>query len=358
MDLRIPTSENIDADWFSAALQQAGIDATVVAFSAEQVGTGQIGKCVRYQLNYAHDVAEAPASVVVKYPSDDPTSRATGVMLRNFLKEVRFYQELQSQLSIPTPKCYYAEIIDEGPDFAVMMQDLAPASQGDQLQGCSPEIAEAAVLALVGLHAPSWCDSSLQERGWLGNAEIVSTDAMKEMYRSQLPGFIERYGHSLDADEKGIIERVGHVDDAPLFANFPEMFSLVHVDYRLDNLLLHERPHGYDITVVDWQSITLGAPLNDVAYFLGAGLLPEVRVEYEERIVRKYHAALRDAGVDDLSWDACWLAYRRGVFAGFGVTVVASMLVQQTARGDQMFTAMAKRHARHALDLNGDEFLR
>ena len=30
------------------------------------------------------------------------------------------------------------------------------------------------------------------------------------------------------------------------------------------------------IAVVDWQSITLGSPLSDVAYFLGAGLLPQV----------------------------------------------------------------------------------
>ena len=55
-----------------------------------------------------------------------------------------------------------------------------------------------------------------------------------------------------------------------------------------------------------------------------------------------------------------------GIGAGLGamafwifiaVAVVASMLVQQTERGDAMFTAMAQRHARHALDLNGAEFL-
>ena len=39
------------------------------------------------------------------------------------------------------------------------------------------------------------------------------------------------------------------------------------------------------------------------------------------------------------------------------VTVIASMLVQQTERGDEMFTAMARRHSRHALDLGSAEFL-
>ena len=32
--------------------------------------------------------------------------------------------------------------------------------------------------------------------------------------------------------------------------------------------------------------------------------------------------------------------------------VIAAMVVQQTARGDEMFAAMASRHARHALDLD------
>ena len=37
--------------------------------------------------------------------------------------------------------------------------------------------------------------------------------------------------------------------------------------------------------------------------------------------------------------------------------MIASVMVQQTERGDDMFTAMATRHARHALDLGAEEFL-
>ena len=101
----------------------------------------------------------------------------------------------------------------------------------------------------------------------------------------------------------------------------------------------------------------LGSPLTDVAYFLGAGLLPETRREAETDIVRAYHEALQKAGVDGYGWDACWSDYRRGTFGGFAVTVIASMMVQQTERGDEMFVAMARRHSRHAIDLGADEFL-
>ena len=136
-----------------------------------------------------------------------------------------------------------------------------------------------------------------------------------------------------------------------------EIFSVVHVDYRLDNLMIDESQSPPAITALDWQSLTLGNPLSDVAYFLGAGLLPEARREVERERVQEYYRSLVETGVDGYTQDACWNDYRRGVFSGFAVTVVAAPMVEQTERGDAMFTAMAKRHARHALDLGSEEFL-
>jgi hypothetical protein len=121
--------------------------------------------------------------------------------------------------------------------------------------------------------------------------------------------------------------------------------------------MIEQQESGLSVAAVDWQSITLGAPMNDVAYFIGAGLEPEVRQPVEEDLVRGYYEGLMTAGVSNYSWEDCWLGYRRGAFAGFAVTVVASMLVQRTDRGDTMFTTMARRHARHAIDLNAGEFL-
>lgn len=351
-----PAADEMSSEWLTDQLHANGIEADVVGFDAQAVGTGQIGKCIRYTLRYAPG-RSGPATLIGKFPSDDETSRATGVALRNFIKEVRFYQHLQGRLSIRTPRSFFAEIEGEGPRFIVLMEDLTPAVQGDQLQGCSPRVAHAAVEELVGLHAPSWCDDSLKSLDWLYDENASKGSALNDMYCAQLPGFLERYGHALADDEAGIIAQVGETLSAPLFQALPETFSLVHVDYRLDNLLINEQQDSCDVTVVDWQSITLGAPLNDVAYFLGAGLLSEDRRSVEEGIVRSYFDGLHDAGVTGFDWADCWEAYRRGVFAGFGVTVIASMLVQRTERGDQMFITMARRHARHALDLGGAEFL-
>lgn len=351
------TPEQMDAAWFSRCLRDNGYpDATVTGVTRTPIGTGQIGKCIRFELALSGGGAGCPANLVGKFPSDDPTSRATGVQLRNYYREVNFYRHLAGRLRISLPRCYYADIDGEGPEFALLLEDMQPARQGDQLAGCSVAIARAAVLELVGLQAPSWGDRTLLDHDWLAPAD--DADALRLLYAQLLPGFLDRYGDALDRDERDILARVAESPACPLFAPLAGPFCLEHVDYRLDNMLIDERTDPPRVTVVDWQSVRVGKPLNDVAYFLGAGLVPETRRDVEGDLVAAYHDRLVAAGVADFDWDTCWNDYRRGSFSGFGVTVIASMIVGRTERGDEMFTTMARRHARHAVDLGAAEFLR
>lgn len=353
----IPGPEDLDAAWFTDRLREAGHgDAEVVGVRSSRIGTGQIGRCFRFDLELAKEAGSCPERLVGKFPSDDPTSRATGVQLRNYYREVNFYREVAGRLTISLPRCYYADIDGEGPEFILLLEDMSPAQAGDQLAGCSPEVARAAVNELVGLQAPSWCDESLTRYDWLA-AEPSAAASLIDLYGQLLPGFLDRYGERLQADERDILARVAEAPGCPLFAPVSGPFCLEHVDYRLDNMLIDARATPPRVTVVDWQSVRVGKPMNDVAYFLGAGLAPEVRREVEAEIVADYHQRLCEAGVTGYHRDQCWEDYRRGTFAGFGVTVIASMIVEQTERGDRMFTAMARSHARHALDHGAEAFL-
>jgi hypothetical protein len=350
----IPTPESVDAAWLGGVLRAAGFpDASVRGLRAEPIGTGQLGRCIRYTLDLAGGGGGAPRSLVGKFPSDDPTSRATGVALGLYRKEVEFYRTLAPRVSIATPRCYYAAVDGRGPSFALILEDMAPARPGDQIAGTSPDVARAAVLQLVGLHAPTWNDASLRALDWV----VESSGANRALYAQCFPGFLARYGPSLEPDAVAILGRVAETTGPP-FEYPEEPFSIVHIDFRLDNLLIDAGLLPPRVTVVDWQSFVLGPPLSDVAYFMGASLLPEVRRPVEREIVRAYHARLLEAGIRDYPWERCWADYRRGTFAGFAVAVVASMIVQETPRGNEMFLAMASRHARHALDLGAEEFLR
>jgi len=352
MAAAIPTPATLDAAFLTTVLQNAGFGAKVAGFTSERIGTGQLGSCFRYRVEFAGDAGGAPRSLVGKFPSDDEKSRQTGVALGLYKKEVEFYRTLAPRLSIRTPRCYYAEVDGVGPDFALILEDMAPARPGDQLAGCSAAVARSAALEIAGLHAPTWNDAKLREIDWV----VGTSGANRALYEGLFPSFLERYGSKLDDDVKGILGRVvGTV--GPPFEYPEEPFSVVHIDYRLDNLLIDESVTPPRVTAVDWQSFVLGSPLSDVAYLLGASLLPEVRRPVERDIVRAYHARLLEMGVRGYDFERCWTDYRRGSFAGFAVTVVASMIVQETPRGNEMFLTMARRHARHALDLGAEEFL-
>jgi hypothetical protein len=353
----IPTPETITPGFLTEVLRANGhASATVAHIRGEPVGTGQIGLCIRFHLDYAGDRGPAPRTLVGKFPSLDPLSRHTGVQLRNYAREIFFYRTLKERIPISTPRCYFTAIEGDGPEFALLLEDMAPARQGDQLAGCSVAVARAAVAELVKLHGATWEDPRIRGLDLINEPGPDGSRQLRELYALMLPGFLGRFGPALEADERAIIEAVEKSAGAP--HTYPEKpWSMVHIDFRLDNLLIDEAVDPPRVAVVDWQSMVVGSPLSDVAYFLGASLLPEVRRPIEQELVREYHAGLLAAGVRDYSWEQCWTDYRRGAFAGFAVTVIASTIVVETERGNEMFTVMARRHARHALDLGSAEFL-
>lgn len=317
------------------------LGAPVAAATWTPLGTGQMCDSLRVQVTY-DGPTDLPASLVVKLPAADETSRSTAVMMRSYEKEVRFYADLAPRLPVATPRCWASRFDPETHDFVLVLEDLAPAEPGDQLAGCSVEVAEAAVEQLVALHAPLLGDPSLEALDWLVGDEAGSRALMTALLPQLWAGFLDRY------DVPGHVRTAGDAVFSSIesyLAPRPGPRTVTHGDFRLDNLLLR----GTSVTVVDWQTCALGHGATDVAYFVGAGLLPDVRREVEGDLLAAW---AKGVGVVDPE-----PAYRLGTFAGLVMAVGASMMVERTDRGDAMFLAMADRHARHALDLDADQLL-
>ena len=219
---------------------------------------------------------------------------------------------------------------------------------GDQLAGCSPEEARAAISELVRLHAPRWGDESLASLEWLHKNAGAGGDAMASFLPVLWDNFLARYADVLEP----AVRRAGDTLFSHLLGFYladTRPWTIIHGDYRLDNLLFS--PDG-PVAVVDWQLCAHGPAMNDVAYFIGAGLLPEVRRGVEHDLVRAYFDDLVAFGVTGYDWDTCWRDYRRGTWSGLIIAVASATLVERTERGDQLFLAMATRHALHAVDLD------
>jgi len=337
--------------WLTEVLEHSGVHATIAEFKASSVGTGQVGQNIRFELGYR--AGDGPASIVGKFASADPTSRSTGVAQNNYLKEVRFYQELRPTLEVQTPEVLFAAIDPATHAFCLMMEDLAPAVQGDQITGCNADQARLAITQAVKLHAPRWGDASLSELDWLGHRTPETSAMGQQMYQHLFPGFVERYQSRLAPEHLDIAEQLG-ANFAQWSNGYDGPLTVTHGDFRLDNMLFGG---PYPLTIVDWQTPGRGAAMSDVAYFLGAGLTPEKRRRHEHDLVRSYHEQLLASGVTGYPFEACWDHYRRFSFSGLLMAVIASMIVGQTKRGDDMFMAMATRHAQQAIDLQADAFL-
>lgn len=186
-------------------------------------------------------------------------------------------------------------IADDATDFALLLADQAPAVQGDQLAGCDEREARLAVTALAGLHAPSWCDPV-----WLdfpavafGRPDEAAANGMGEVARISADITLEKLGDRMSPQDRETFRAaMGSVE--PWLRSEYDRFALLHGDYRLDNMLFD--PARTRVSIVDWQTLGVGLPARDLAYFTATSLDSRLRVSIEEGLVADYHRRCRIAG--------------------------------------------------------------
>ena len=129
----------------------------------------------------------------------------------------------------------------------------------------------------------------------------------------------------------------------------------MHGDYRLDNMLFD--PDRTRVTVVDWQTVGVGLPARDLAYFTSTSLDPDVRSQVEKDLVADYHRALSGYGVNGLRPRnlLARLPARRDSGAadhGAGMAFASS-----TERGDEMMLIMLSRGCQAVRELGALELV-
>lgn len=318
----------------------------VTGVHAEAIGTGQMSESRRLQVAYSAP-CDLPSTLIAKFPSDDPTSRATGKATRCYEVEASFYSDLRDALDVHAPQCHFVERNGETDDFLLLLEDFAPCRQGDQIAGCNLAEAQACIDELVRLHGPLWNSPLLARLGWLNRSSPDQRLASFGLMQMVFPGFMARYRDRLTPEARSVGDEF--VRDAGNYSSrITPHSTVVHGDFRLDNLLFTA---GGRVGVVDFQTVTHASGALDLAYFIGAGLDTDVRRAHERELVEQWADGLGGYNVT-LSFDEAWLDYRRFTFAGFMMAVIASMIVKQTERGDDMFMTMANRHAQHVADLD------
>jgi Phosphotransferase enzyme family len=337
----IERPSDLTAEWLATSVGAGA----VTDFGYERIGTGQMSECYRVALTYT-DGAAGPDSVVLKVAATDPVSRQTGLALGLYEREVRFYTEIAPNLGGPVAPCYRAAFDGSTGAFHLLLGDAGPSVVGDEICGATIEQALLALAELGRLHTPLLGDPAMAEADWLNRESPMNQALMGQLYA----GFFERYRDQIAPEHRAVCERLVAGFDAYVAAEFaPDRIQgLVHGDYRLDNMLFGQAGAERPMTVVDWQTVTWGPAMTDVAYFIGGALRDDARRDHYDALLRAYHDAL---GPDaPISLDDIRDGVRRQSFFGVMMAIVSSMLVERTERGDAMFMVMLQRHAQHVLD--------
>jgi hypothetical protein len=331
---------DLTVDWLNAAL-----GAPVRDFTFERIGTGQMSECYRVALSYG-DGEDCPASVVLKVAATDPVSRQTGLALGLYEREVRFYTDIAPGIDGPIAPCHHAAFNAETGAFHLLLGDAGPAVVGDDIRGATADQARLALSELGRVHAPLLGDTAMANADWLNRESPMNQALIGQLYA----GFVDRYHDRIAAEHREVCERLVAGFDAYVASESAPQRprGLVHGDYRLDNMLFGEATADRPLTVVDWQTVTWGPAMTDVAYFLGCALPDQVRRAHYDGLMRAYHEALGENPA--LSFDDVRDGVRRQSFFGVMMAIVSSMLVERTDRGDEMFMVMLARHCQHVLD--------
>ena len=175
--------------------------------------------------------------MVGKFASADDQSRGTGLALRAYEIEVRFYREVAARVGARVPAAYVAEVEPETGWFTLLLEDIAGARAGRPDRGLQPRRrggrprgdGRPARAVLGG--RPTWLGCE-----WLNRATPESDGFLAALVSSLLPGFLERYEDTLAPEHRDVCRLFAeHLPAYLRLRTGPRTAS--HGDFRLDNLL-------------------------------------------------------------------------------------------------------------------------
>jgi hypothetical protein len=273
--------------------------------------------------------------------------------MRLYLRETSFYRDIAPLVKIRTPHVFHNHYDPATHDFVLLFEDLAPARAGDQLTGCDTNDAATAMREIAGLHAPLWDNPLIDTFDWL-TPPAAETPRIVQMVAPVADMFHDRFASILEPEVMRAVMRLKPLGET-ILCDQPRVRTVLHGDFRLDNVLFDTKAGQWPLATVDWQTTGRGCGTLDASYFLGAGLRAWDRAAHEQDLLRIYHDQLIAYGVRGYAWDECWRDYRKHALNGLFMAMFSAISVARTGRGDEMFLTMARRHAQQALELGAFE---
>ena len=351
MPAAFPTQPSeITERWMTTQLRAAGVlddDARVtnVSLTPIGVGVGMMGVLSRVGLTYDKPAPKAPVTVVAKFSTPNDANRAVAMHFRVYEREVRFLRDLAPLTAAPVPATFALDFETVGGDFVIVMEDLSDYAMGDQIVGCTAEVACGILDAVAPVHARFW--------------NKVDDPAVSFVPHVDGDTQIAGIGGGCEAGWEPCIARFGDVMDARIKAEgerfvkaVPELHrmmgrraqTVIHGDVRLDNLMFASAPGHRPLVLLDWQGVLVSNCAQDLAYLITQNVTIDERRAQESAIVEHYHRRLVEHGVRDYPLSQLWDDYRLAILYTFAYAIViAGTLDPSNERGARFMEQLVHR---------------
>lgn len=323
MAIPVPASlDALDAPTMTAALVEGGALAprgrvTTVTQQPFAAGQGFLGDLARLALTYDPTGPAGPSTVVAKAPTTDPGGREVGRLLSVWPRESRFFADLAGSIAARVPRCYYNGADPERERWLLLLEDCGD-TEAHQQTGANAAQAHAAVEELVRLHGP-WLPSRTAEANdtaparptrWMPGFDQGPLQSLEWAVVGAVEPFLARFGDHLPSPTPDWLRRFAPTLAAWSARRAQHPLTLVHADYRLDNLIVR----GTSVVVVDWQTALVAPGAMDLSSFLATSLTTEDRRATEHELFAAYASGLgadasevrRDVGEHLLWWMALY----------------------------------------------------
>ncbi len=240
----------------------------------------------------AHAVDREYRVISALYPTGFPVARPYALCADDSVAGAMFY----------VMDCVEGRILWDG-----SLPDLAPEERR--------AVYEAKIATLAKLHTTDYAAIGLHDYGKAGNYFARQIDRWTKQYKL--------------SETETITEMDRLIEWLPATIPAGERTSIVHGDYRLDNLILHATQPRV-AAVLDWELSTLGDPLGDFTYYLMSWVMPSdgraglggrdlkaLNIPTIDDVVAQYCKLTGRDGIPDLDWYFAYNAFRlAGILQG------------------------------------------
>ena len=333
--VKIPeTPQGITKEWLTQVYQNRGYlretgHVTSVTVKPLGDGLGVAGDLARVSVELEGAVHFAPRSFVAKFTPQQASLMSSFVLKFQFATEAHWYNDMvEEDEGLSRPAAFYIGAKLRHKRFwklkpvVCMLVEEMPAPLYSVSGGCGhlPHL-EAVVDMLAKLHARWWNAPKQEPIEWVPapaqdnfgvalNALIFAakagTPAMRRCW-GDVYAPVLAWAPLIKRRHRHLVRRL-----------FEPPLTVCHGDVHLDNVFFSPSFPG-GLKMIDFGNMFFGQGCNDLAFFLGTNLEPEVRRRHEEPLLRRYHAGLRQGGVNTALYpfERCWEDYRLNMWRAY-----------------------------------------